>query len=167
LFRHDRDCSGVIAGCGHARAMTANSPTGDLTVDQRSGTVFADQQFSGSEVFVFEGQVQCPRHHPMPPASRRRVRRRLARRRRYRLSRSHLVRHRPRRRRGILFGHLCAATQHWAEAVTLWAAYHVRLQDNGTVDVYLDALRRQEPIQKPRKRWNPAGCAQPKNAARP
>jgi DNA-binding CsgD family transcriptional regulator len=45
-------------------------------------------------------------------------------------------------------GHLCAATQRWAEAVTLWAAYHARLQDDGTVDVPLDALRRQEPTQK-------------------
>jgi predicted ATPase/DNA-binding CsgD family transcriptional regulator len=45
-------------------------------------------------------------------------------------------------------GHLCAVTQRWSEAVTLWAAYHARLQDERTVDVPLDALRRQEPMQK-------------------
>jgi predicted ATPase/DNA-binding SARP family transcriptional activator/DNA-binding CsgD family transcriptional regulator len=44
--------------------------------------------------------------------------------------------------------HLCAATQRWADAVTLWAAYHAHLQDDRTLDVPLDALRRQEPTQK-------------------
>ena len=65
------------------------------------------------------------------------------------------------------FGHLCAATQRWAEAVTLWAAYRARLQDDGTVDVPLDALRRQEPMQKAVQALEPGGCAQPKNAVRP
>jgi non-specific serine/threonine protein kinase len=45
-------------------------------------------------------------------------------------------------------GHLCAATRRWAEAVTMWAACHARLQDEGIVDVPLDALRRHEPLRK-------------------
>ena len=45
-------------------------------------------------------------------------------------------------------GHLCAATQRWAEAVTAWAAYQACLQHDRTVDLPQDARRRQEPIRK-------------------
>jgi DNA-binding beta-propeller fold protein YncE len=50
-----------LSGCGHATAMTATSPTGDLAIDQGTGTVFADQSFYGSEVFVFDG-AGCNAH---------------------------------------------------------------------------------------------------------
>ena len=45
-------------------------------------------------------------------------------------------------------GHLCVATGRWGEAVTMWAAYHARLQDDGIVDVPLDALRRRQPMRQ-------------------
>jgi aldehyde:ferredoxin oxidoreductase len=48
------------ARCGHARAMTANSPVAGLAIDQRTGTVSADLQFCGSEELVFEGRGATP-----------------------------------------------------------------------------------------------------------
>ena len=52
-------------------------------------------------------------------------------------------------------GHLCAATRRWGEAVTMWAACHARLQDDGIVDVPLDALRRLEPMRKAEQALGP------------
>jgi DNA-binding CsgD family transcriptional regulator len=45
-------------------------------------------------------------------------------------------------------GRLCAATQRWAEAVTVWAAYAARLQDDGMIDLPHDVRNRQEPMRK-------------------
>ncbi len=45
-------------------------------------------------------------------------------------------------------GHLCAATLHWAEAVTIWAAYAACLQDDGMSDLPLEARRRREPLRQ-------------------
>ncbi len=53
-------------------------------------------------------------------------------------------------------GHLCAATRRWADAVTLWAAYEARSQDDGIIDVPQDANRRQAPRQEARQALGPA-----------
>jgi predicted ATPase/DNA-binding CsgD family transcriptional regulator len=46
-------------------------------------------------------------------------------------------------------GHLCAAAQRWAEAITLWAAYAACQQDDGTlVDLPQYVRDRQEPMTK-------------------
>ncbi len=48
-----------------------------------------------------------------------------------------------------LCGHLCAATRRWAEAITVWAAYAARRQDDGIlVDLPQNVRRRQEPLRK-------------------
>ncbi len=48
-----------------------------------------------------------------------------------------------------LCGHLCAATRRWAEAITVWAAYAARRQDDGIlVDLQQNVRRRQEPLRK-------------------
>jgi hypothetical protein len=49
-----------------------------------------------------------------------------------------------------LGGHLCATTQRWAEAITLWAALDTHNQDGGFADVPPDAERRQAPLRKAR-----------------
>ena len=43
-------------------------------------------------------------------------------------------------------GHLCAATQRWADAVTMWAAYLASLAELGITDLPALAGRRQEPL---------------------
>jgi predicted ATPase/DNA-binding CsgD family transcriptional regulator len=53
-------------------------------------------------------------------------------------------------------GLLCAATQRWAEAVTLWAARGARLQDSGLPDAPRDAHRRQQPMRKAGQALGPA-----------
>jgi predicted ATPase/DNA-binding CsgD family transcriptional regulator len=54
-------------------------------------------------------------------------------------------------------GHLCAATQRWAEAVTVWAAYDVQTQGQGLTDLPQDAHRRREPLRKAGQALGPAG----------
>jgi DNA-binding CsgD family transcriptional regulator len=44
-----------------------------------------------------------------------------------------------------LLAHLCAARGQWAEAVTIWAAAQAELEAEGSVDVPLNAQRRQDP----------------------
>jgi DNA-binding CsgD family transcriptional regulator len=53
-------------------------------------------------------------------------------------------------------GHQCAATQRWAEAVTLWAAFDARNQEYGVIDLPQDARRRQAPRRKARQALGPA-----------
>ena len=48
-------------------------------------------------------------------------------------------------------GYLCAATQRWAEAITLWAAHATWLQDAGIPDLPQDTQRRQESMRKARQ----------------
>ncbi len=43
-------------------------------------------------------------------------------------------------------GHLCAGTQRWADAITMWAAYDARLADLGMSDLPATAERRREPF---------------------
>ncbi|MGH3153731.1 MAG: protein kinase domain-containing protein [Streptosporangiaceae bacterium] len=43
-------------------------------------------------------------------------------------------------------GHLCAATNRWADAVTMWAAYLARLAELGMSDIPAIIERRQEPL---------------------
>jgi len=43
-------------------------------------------------------------------------------------------------------GHLCAATQRWADAVTMWAAYLACLAELGMSDIPAMAERRREPL---------------------
>jgi DNA-binding CsgD family transcriptional regulator len=43
-------------------------------------------------------------------------------------------------------GHLCAATQRWADAVTMWAAYLACLAELGMTDLPAWAERRREPL---------------------
>jgi DNA-binding CsgD family transcriptional regulator len=50
-----------------------------------------------------------------------------------------------------LGGHLCATTQRWAEAVTLWAALDAHTQDGGFIDLPQDVDRRQAPLRKARQ----------------
>ncbi|MFZ0190568.1 MAG: LuxR C-terminal-related transcriptional regulator [Streptosporangiaceae bacterium] len=45
-------------------------------------------------------------------------------------------------------GHLCAATQRWAQAVTVWAAYDAQTRDQGLTDLPQDAYRRQAPLRQ-------------------
>jgi predicted ATPase/DNA-binding CsgD family transcriptional regulator len=52
-------------------------------------------------------------------------------------------------------GQLCAATRRWAEALTLWAAHDVALQDNGIVVLPADAARREEPARQARHALGP------------
>jgi predicted ATPase len=47
-----------------------------------------------------------------------------------------------------LCGQLCAATHRWAEAVTMWAAYAARLQDDGMPDLPQNTRGRQEPLRQ-------------------
>jgi predicted ATPase/DNA-binding CsgD family transcriptional regulator len=55
-----------------------------------------------------------------------------------------------------LGGHLCSATQRWAEAVTLWAALDAHTQDGGFIDMPQDVDRRQAPRRKARQALGPA-----------
>jgi DNA-binding CsgD family transcriptional regulator len=55
-----------------------------------------------------------------------------------------------------LGGHLCSATQRWAEAVTLWAALDAHTQDGGFIDMPQDVDRRQAPLRKARQALGPA-----------
>jgi predicted ATPase/class 3 adenylate cyclase/DNA-binding CsgD family transcriptional regulator len=43
-------------------------------------------------------------------------------------------------------GHLCAATQRWADAVTMWAAHIAALKELGMTDLPAAASRREEPL---------------------
>jgi predicted ATPase/DNA-binding CsgD family transcriptional regulator len=45
-------------------------------------------------------------------------------------------------------GHLCAATQRWAEAVTVWAALDAQTQAQGLIDLPQDTDRRQAPLRQ-------------------
>jgi predicted ATPase/DNA-binding CsgD family transcriptional regulator len=54
-----------------------------------------------------------------------------------------------------LGAHLCAATQRWAEAVTLWAALDTHNKDGGFIDPPQDADRRQAPLRKARQALGP------------
>jgi predicted ATPase/DNA-binding CsgD family transcriptional regulator len=54
-------------------------------------------------------------------------------------------------------GHLCAASQRWAEAVTLWAAQDELTRRGGLIDVPQDVDRRQEPLRKARQALGPEG----------
>src|SRR5580693_5159706 len=45
-------------------------------------------------------------------------------------------------------GHLCAATQRWAQAVTVWAAYDAQTRDQGLTDLPQDAHRRHVPLRR-------------------
>jgi hypothetical protein len=62
-------------------------------------------------------------------------------------------------------GLLCAATQRWAEAVTLWAALDAHTQGGGITDLPQDLDRRQASSGRPGKYWDPPGPAQPSSAA--
>ena len=53
-------------------------------------------------------------------------------------------------------GDLCAATQRWAEAITLWAADDARAQDGDVTVVQQDVDRRQAPLRKARQALGPA-----------
>ena len=55
-----------------------------------------------------------------------------------------------------LGGHLCAAMQRWAEAVTLWAALDAHTKDGGFIDMPQDVDRRQAPLHKARQALGPA-----------
>ncbi len=54
-----------------------------------------------------------------------------------------------------LGGHLCAAAQRWAEAVTLWAAYDVHVHAGDWTDPPQDADLRREPLRKARQALGP------------
>ena len=53
-------------------------------------------------------------------------------------------------------GHLCAATQRWSQAVTVWAAYDAQTQGHGIIDLPQDTFRRQAPLRKARQVLGPA-----------
>jgi predicted ATPase/DNA-binding CsgD family transcriptional regulator len=54
-------------------------------------------------------------------------------------------------------GHLCAATQRWAEAVTVWAAYDAQSDTHGFTDLPQDAQRRYAPLREARQALGPGG----------
>ena len=54
-----------------------------------------------------------------------------------------------------LGAHLCATTQRWAEAITLWAALDAHTQDGGFIDPPQDVDRRQAPLRKARQALGP------------
>jgi len=54
-------------------------------------------------------------------------------------------------------GHLCAATQRWAEAVTVWAAYGAQSETHGFTDLPQDAQRRDAPLREARQALGPGG----------
>ena len=54
-------------------------------------------------------------------------------------------------------GHLCAARQRWAEAITIWAAYAAINQERGSPDPLPDAQRRQQPLRQARQATGTAG----------
>jgi len=54
-----------------------------------------------------------------------------------------------------LCGLLCARTQHWAEAVTTWAAMTALMQDTGLFDPPHDAQRREQPLRQARQALGP------------
>ena len=56
-------------------------------------------------------------------------------------------------------GHLCAQTQRWAEALTLWAAMAACERQTGLPEVPQDAARRAEPVSKARRALGPASAA--------
>ena len=53
-------------------------------------------------------------------------------------------------------GELCAATQRWAEAVTIWAALAALNRRQGLTDVAADARRRHESLRRARQALGPA-----------
>ena len=54
-------------------------------------------------------------------------------------------------------GHLCAATQRWAGAVTVWAAYGAQSETHGFTDLPQDAQRRDAPLREARHALGPGG----------
>ncbi len=52
-------------------------------------------------------------------------------------------------------GHLCAATQRWADAVTMWAAYIASLKELGMSDLPAATDRRQEPLRTAQQSLGP------------
>ena len=54
-------------------------------------------------------------------------------------------------------GHLCAATQRWADAVTMWAAYASCLEELGMSDMPSAAERRREPVRAAEQSLGPGG----------
>jgi predicted ATPase/class 3 adenylate cyclase/DNA-binding CsgD family transcriptional regulator len=52
-------------------------------------------------------------------------------------------------------GHLCAATQRWADAVTMWAAHIASLKEIGMTDLPAAAGRRREPLRTARQSLGP------------
>ena len=63
-------------------------------------------------------------------------------------------------------GHLCAATQRWAEAITVWAAHDAQTATHGFTDLPQERNAARHPCGRPGKRWGPPGPGQPRNAAR-
>ena len=55
-------------------------------------------------------------------------------------------------------GHLCAQTQRWAGALTLWAAMAAAERETGLPEVPQDATRRAEPVSKARRVLGPGGA---------
>jgi predicted ATPase/DNA-binding CsgD family transcriptional regulator len=60
-------------------------------------------------------------------------------------------------------GHLCAQTQRWAEALTLWAAMAACERQTGLPEVPQDAARRAEPLSKARRALGPASAQAAEN----
>jgi DNA-binding CsgD family transcriptional regulator len=58
-------------------------------------------------------------------------------------------------------GHLCAATEHWSDAITLWAAYAAQSAEAGIPDWPQDVLRRQDSMQHA---WQALGTARAREA---
>jgi DNA-binding CsgD family transcriptional regulator len=52
-------------------------------------------------------------------------------------------------------GHLCAATQRWADAVTMWAVYIASLKELGMSDLPAATQRRQEPLRTAQQALGP------------
>jgi predicted ATPase/DNA-binding CsgD family transcriptional regulator len=55
-----------------------------------------------------------------------------------------------------LCGHLCATAGHWAEAVTMWAAFAARLAEDGTIDMPQSVKEREEPMRRAVRALDPA-----------
>ncbi|MDR3032198.1 MAG: hypothetical protein LBV78_03675, partial [Kitasatospora sp.] len=55
-------------------------------------------------------------------------------------------------------GHLCARTQRWGEALSLWTARSARLHEVRLPELSQDVARRQEPLAKARLALGPAGA---------
>ena len=62
-------------------------------------------------------------------------------------------------------GHLCAATQRWAEAVTLWAAYDAQTQGQASSICRRTHTAARHLCGRPGKHWDRPGPARPSSAA--